>query len=176
MLARSRLRDLCRALAWYWCSTAPVWSQMLARSRLRDSQVRIAGTENTDQYWTNLSSHKLANVTGPISAFKSAQCCPSTGTVRWKSTFSMLAPKLGPAMALSGLKVGITPVNCVLCQKVSVRPSNGTLLVTKSALLRQTVLYVKKPVSGPLTAHHRSESRNYSGKLCWKSKTQSLAQ
>ena len=64
------------------------------------SQVRIAGTENTAQYWTNLGSHKLANITGPISAFKSAQRCPNTGTVHWKSKFPMLAPKLGPAMAL----------------------------------------------------------------------------
>ena len=34
MLARSRLKDLCRALARYWYSTATVWSQMLASSRL----------------------------------------------------------------------------------------------------------------------------------------------
>ena len=67
---------------------------------IKKSQVRIAGTENTAQNWTNLGSHKLANVTGPISAFKSAQCCPSTGTVHSKSKFPMLALKLGPAMAL----------------------------------------------------------------------------
>ena len=67
---------------------------------IKSTQVRIAGTENMAQYWTNLGSHKLANVTGPISAFKLAQCCLSTGMVHWKSKFPMLAPKLGPAMAL----------------------------------------------------------------------------
>ena len=76
----------------------------------------------------------------------------------------------------TGLKVGITPANCVVCQKASVRPSSGTLLVTKSALLRQTVLYVIKTEFAPLMAHHSSASRHYSGKPCWKSKTQSLAQ
>ena len=129
--------------------------------------MRISGTENTAQYWTNLGSHKLDNVTGPISAFKSARCCPSTGTVHWTSKFPMLAPKLGPTMALywaesrhySGklycmsksqcsaqqwhlteLKLGITPAHRVVSQKASVWPSNVTLLGAKSALLRQTVL------------------------------------
>ena len=50
---------------------------------------------------------------------------------------------------ITGYKVGITSANRAVCQK---------------------------PVSGPLTAHYRSESRHYSGKTCWKSKTQSLAQ
>ena len=94
----------------------------------------------------------------------------------WNQNFPCLRRSLAQQWHFTGLKVGITPANCVVCQKGSVRPSNGTLLVTKSALLWQTVLYVKKPVSGPLTAHHRSESRHYSDKLCWNSKTQSLAQ
>ena len=80
--------------------------------------------------------------------------------------FPCLRRSLAQQWHFTGLKIGITPANCVVCQKASVRPSNGTLLVTKSALLWQTVLYVKKPMSGPLTAHHRSESRHYSGKLC----------
>ena len=133
-----------------------------AIAKFRPSQVQIAGTENTAQYWTNLGSHKLANITGPISAFKSAQCCPSTGTVHWKSKFPMLAPKLGLAMALdwtesrhyfgklccmsksecpaqlwhfTGYKVGITPANRVVCQKDRVRPTNGPSQVRKSSLL-----------------------------------------
>ena len=133
------------------------------------TQVRIAGTENTAQYWTNIGSHKLANVTGPISAFKSAQCCPSTGTVHWKSKFSMLALKLGPAMALywaesrhysgkpcwksktqslaqerpiKSLKVAITPKTYTWNQELRVWPSNGTLLGWKSALLCQPMLLI----------------------------------
>ena len=90
--------------------------------------------------------------------------------------FPCLRRSLAQQWHFTGLKVGINPANCVVCQKATVRSSNGTLLVTKSALLRQTVLYVKKTEFGPLTAHHRSESRHYSGKPCWKLKTQSLAQ
>ena len=156
--------------------------------------MRIAGTENTVQYWTNLGSHRLANITGPISAFKSAQCGPSTGTVCWKSKFSMLAPKLGPAMALywaesrhysgklccmsksqcpaqqwhfTGYKVCITLANRVVYQKASVRPTNGPSQVRKSALLRQTVLEVKNSESGPVMAIYWVESRHYFGNLCY---------
>ena len=133
-----------------------IWSSNLffkSQFYVFNSQVRIAGTENTAQYWTNLGSHKLANVTGPISAIKSVQCCPTTGTVHWKSKFPMLAPKLGPAMALywaesrhysgklccmsksqcpaqqwhfTGYKVVITPANHAGSQKLKVWPSNGT--------------------------------------------------
>ena len=117
--------------------------------------MQIAGTDITAQYWTNLGSQKLANVTGLISAFKSAKCCPSIGTVDWKSTFPMHPLDLGPAMShywaesrhyadklccksktqcsaeqwhFTGYKVSITPANHAGSQKLRVRPSNGTLL------------------------------------------------
>ena len=101
---------------------------------------------------------------------------PSVATVLARyignQNFPCLRRSLAQQWHFTGLKVGITLANCVVCQKASVWPSNGTLLVTKSALLRQTVLYVKKTEFGSLTAHHRSESRHYFGTPCFKSKSQ----
>ena len=42
----------------------------------------------------------------------------------------------------TGYKVGITPANCVVCQKACVRPNNGPSQVRKSALLWQPMLLI----------------------------------
>ena len=100
------------------------------------SQVRIAGTENTAQYWTNISVQ-----IGPVLS------------QYWYGTLEI---KISHACAEAW-------------------PSNGTLLGWKSALIRQTVLYVKKPVSGPAIALYWLQSRHYSGKPCCMSKRQCSA-
>ena len=117
------------------------------------SQVRIAGTENTAQYWTNLGSQKSVNVTGLTSAIKSAQQWP-----------------------IKEPKVGIILANQVESQKARLRPCNSPMEGRKSVLLRQTVLEVEKPESVPAMTLYWVESRIYSGKPVWKSKTQSQAQ
>ena len=73
-----------------------------------------------------------------------------------------------PAQQLhfTGLKVGITPENCVVSQKDGVRLTTGPSQYRKSALLRQTMLEVKKSESGPVMALYWAESRHYSGKPC----------
>ena len=115
--------------------------------------MRIAVTENTAQYWTNLGSQKSANVTGPISAIKSTQQWP-----------------------IKEPKVGIILANQVESQKARVRPCNGPMEGRKSVLLRQTILEVEKTESVPAMALYWAESRHYSGKPGWKSKSQSPAQ
>ena len=76
----------------------------------------------------------------------------------------------------TGLKVGITPENCVVSQKDGVRLNTGPSQVRKSALLRQTMLQVKNSESGPVMAFDWAKSLNYSGTSRCKTKSQCPAQ
>ena len=92
------------------------------------TQVRIAGTENTSQYWTSLGSQKSANISIQIGPLLSQY---------WHCTLEFQ-----------------------ICQaSAEVWPSNGTFLGRESVLLRQTMLEVEKPESGPAVARY-SAGRN----------------
>ena len=108
--------------------------------------MRIAGTENTAQYWTNLGSHKWLMLL--------------------EQYFPCFRRSLAQQWHFTGCKVGISPANRVVSQKASVRPTNGPSQVRKSALLRQTMLEVKNSESGTVMALDWTESRHYSGTPC----------
>ena len=104
----------------------------------------------------------------PVMAFDWAKSLNYSGTSRCKTKSQCPAQQ----WYFTGLKVGITPENRVVCQKDSARPTNGPSQVRKSALLRQTMLQVKNSESDPVMALYWAESRHYFGKPCCNSKRQ----
>ena len=105
---------------------------------------------------------------GPVMAFDWAKNLNYSGTSRCKTKSQCPAQQ----WHFTELKVGITSANRVPIQKNRVRHTNGPSQDRKSALLRQTMLEVKKSESVPVMSHYWAESRHYFGKPCCNSKRQ----